>query len=266
MRFRVGARNDRRKDNKKAAFTLAEVLITLAIVGIVAALTIPSLINKCQKIVWAKRAQKEYALLTQAFKRILADNNTTSLSETELWNKFSVDINYYSNGPGWKAFFTEFGKYIKLSLPETFVYEISYINEGHTSSNSNRYYAIYLSDGAEILGYTFKKTPYKQTDEVCTKIKSFGGSMCNSIGYFSIDVNGAKGPNTYGRDIFDFKLSDEGILYPHGGKDYSLFLLQTDLDSNYWYWKNTYNHGDADKRDGNYRTGQLMEEGWKMNY
>nr|MBP7211932.1 type II secretion system protein [bacterium] len=32
--------------NKKSAFTLAEVLITLGIIGVVAAMTIPTLMNK----------------------------------------------------------------------------------------------------------------------------------------------------------------------------------------------------------------------------
>ena len=42
-----GVQND--KSSRKAAFTMAEVLITLGIIGIVAAMTLPSLIGKYQK-------------------------------------------------------------------------------------------------------------------------------------------------------------------------------------------------------------------------
>ena len=54
-RFRVGARND----NKKG-FTLAEVLITLGIIGIVAAMTIPNLIAKNQKRLVETRLKSTY--------------------------------------------------------------------------------------------------------------------------------------------------------------------------------------------------------------
>ena len=50
----------------KAGFTLAEVLITLGIIGIVAAMTIPGLIAKHQKIVTATQLKKAYTTLAQA--------------------------------------------------------------------------------------------------------------------------------------------------------------------------------------------------------
>ncbi len=44
--------------SKKAAFTLAEVLITLGIIGVVAALTMPNLIANYQKKVWTTQFKK----------------------------------------------------------------------------------------------------------------------------------------------------------------------------------------------------------------
>ncbi len=55
--------------NKKFGFTLAEVLITLAIVGVVAALTIPTLIEKHQKKVVEARLKKFYSVMHQAIKK-----------------------------------------------------------------------------------------------------------------------------------------------------------------------------------------------------
>jgi hypothetical protein len=85
--------------------------------------------------------------------------------------------------------------------------------------------------------------------------------MCNYVGDMYIDVNGNKGPNVLGRDVFEFYISDEGVLYPNGGKDYALYNRQTDLASNSFYWKNN----DTSKA-GSLATGRLVEEGWKMNY
>jgi prepilin-type N-terminal cleavage/methylation domain-containing protein len=243
-------------------FTLAEVLITLAIVGIVAALTIPSLINKCQKIVWAKQAQENYAILTQAFKRVLADNNTTSLSETELWSKMH-QYGFDSNDSLEEDFFTELGKYIKISISTSQQQRL--VKSGETEYTTDRHYSIYFPNGAEMLYYYIYKHPYT---EDCAEIKALGGSMCSLIWEFHIDVNGAKGPNEVGRDIFYFVLSDEGVLYPQGGKDFAIFYRLIDLDSNSSYWKNIYTGTNQEnaKKSQSTRTGQLMEEGWKMNY
>jgi prepilin-type N-terminal cleavage/methylation domain-containing protein len=235
-------------------FTLAEVLITLAIVGVVAALTIPSLINKCQKIVWAKQAQKEYAMWTQVFKRILADNNTTSLSETELWSKMH-QYSFDSNCSLEEDFFTEFGKYVKFSI----------INFDPSALSGYPDYNIVLPNGAKTRYFYFYKKALSKGDTVCKKIKALGGNMCNEIGGLDIDINGDKGPNTYGRDIFVFEFSDDGILHPFGGKDYALYDFQTDLATNSRYWKNVFTGKNA-KIDSWYRTGQLVEEGWKMNW
>ena len=48
-------------------FTLAEVLITLGIIGIVAALTIPTLISKYQERVTITRLKESYSMLAQAY-------------------------------------------------------------------------------------------------------------------------------------------------------------------------------------------------------
>jgi len=64
----------RRARGKRAAFTLAEVLITLAIIGVVAAMTIPTLMTNFQKKVTAVKVKKAYAELVQAIKLSQIDN------------------------------------------------------------------------------------------------------------------------------------------------------------------------------------------------
>lgn len=51
------------------AFTLAEVLITLGIIGIVAAMTLPSVINKIQNKDKTARLKKFYSSINQAVNR-----------------------------------------------------------------------------------------------------------------------------------------------------------------------------------------------------
>jgi prepilin-type N-terminal cleavage/methylation domain-containing protein len=56
--------------NTKAAFTLAEILITLAIIGVVAALTIPNLMHAYKKHLIETRLQQTVVTLTDLFKRV----------------------------------------------------------------------------------------------------------------------------------------------------------------------------------------------------
>ena len=70
-------KNRTQNEKKKAAFTLAEVLITLGIIGIVAAMTMPMLIAKYQKLVVETKLQVFYAQVNDAFRRAHADYDGT---------------------------------------------------------------------------------------------------------------------------------------------------------------------------------------------
>lgn len=63
---------------KITAFTLAEVLITLAIIGVVAALTIPTVVQNYQKTQTATRLKKAYATINQAIQMANVDNGPIS--------------------------------------------------------------------------------------------------------------------------------------------------------------------------------------------
>src|SRR5574344_2669193 len=65
------------------AFTLAEVLIVLGIIGIVAALTIPTLMANVQKQQYLTALKKFYSTQTEGFARMLAEENVEKLEDTE---------------------------------------------------------------------------------------------------------------------------------------------------------------------------------------
>lgn len=66
----------------KKAFTLAEVLITLGIIGVVAALTIPTLVNNYRKKQFETGLKKEYSVLLQALDMYKQDNETPLKKKT----------------------------------------------------------------------------------------------------------------------------------------------------------------------------------------
>ena len=59
---------------KKNAFTLAEVLITLGIIGIVAAMTLPTLVQKYEDMVTVTKVKKAYSIFNQAYARAIEAN------------------------------------------------------------------------------------------------------------------------------------------------------------------------------------------------
>ena len=69
-------KQEKQKD-LQTGFTLSEVLITLGIIGIVAAMTLPALINKYQERVLVVSAKRSYAIVTNALMRWNADNDMT---------------------------------------------------------------------------------------------------------------------------------------------------------------------------------------------
>ena len=64
-------------NNKKFAFTLAEVLITLGIIGVVAAMTMPALIQNYRKSVVENKLKSEYSLISNAIRMSEAKNGSS---------------------------------------------------------------------------------------------------------------------------------------------------------------------------------------------
>ena len=58
---------------KKSGFTLAEVLITLGVIGVVAAITIPSLIQKQTERATITKLKKEYSIMSNALMNAISE-------------------------------------------------------------------------------------------------------------------------------------------------------------------------------------------------
>lgn len=118
----------------KRAFTLAEVLITLGIIGVVAAMTMPVLINNYQKKVTAVRLEKFYTIMSQA---VIRWQNEESITPPD----FLFDDDIVRNGNQSKNWFnSSIGKYINQSS----------INN---ISNADSYFDSKFNDGSGFVAY-----------------------------------------------------------------------------------------------------------------
>ena len=78
----------------KNGFTMAEVLVTLGIIGIVASMTMPGLIKKHKRVESETRLKKAYSTISQAFLTAQAsmERQKTGLSGKQAPKKFLKDI------------------------------------------------------------------------------------------------------------------------------------------------------------------------------
>lgn len=196
---------------KKNAFTLAEVLITLGIIGIVAAMTLPTLINKTKGKELEAQYKKAYSIINQAVNRMNAEKGFVAN-----WSSYKACTNEFAD---------EFNKYFLLLLNcgkdkcSTFVDdEHTYLTK-YKTYNGNAGCADCFNDGQFIL-----------SDTMFVSI-----NHCyepNKI-LIAVDVNGVyKKPNRYGHDFFVFQIVDDGKLLPLGVKGTQAPGLGFQLDGN----------------------------------
>lgn len=175
-------------NNYLSAFTLAEVLVTLGVIGIVSAITIPTLVQNYQKKVYVTQLHKITNEIQQAFLKEINDNNAINLKEA---------------GFNTKNFLNKHFKVLELCRKEACL-SVDYKNINGQTIMTGKFgwlngYCAVIASGAEIcidnLGRTHTYNGYSST-----------------YGITFIDVNGAKGPNIIGRDGFFMINWDDGIL------------------------------------------------------
>ena len=108
---------------RRVAFTLAEVLITLGVIGVVAALTMPTLIQNHQEKVLITQDKVAYSVINQALERVRADNefwmdavfnpNNTSLESTEAFAKYFKGAKVLKNQ---KFYHIKYVKNLKIKI------------------------------------------------------------------------------------------------------------------------------------------------------
>src|SRR5574344_2977240 len=253
---------------KRTAFTLAEVLIVLGIIGIVASMTIPTLMNKVAKQEYVTGLRKAYSTQMDGWSRLLADEGVQQLEDTSVFQSITgSDCSpSVANDASCKPFFDGLKKYFRVSVVKAPSYQTYYL-KGTKYADYAGSTVLAFADGSVMSDGYFQKSESRADAARSAQIAAGGGHMYSEQGYFYIDINGFKKPNTKGRDIFSFYLSGDGKLYPYAGKDYSLYLAGIlgytwQNDSN---WCGTAGSTDVSS-NGFGCAARIMDEGWVMNY
>ena len=220
------ADTDRSQKICQTAFTLAEVLITLGVIGIVASMTLPSLIQKQQEKARVVALKKFYSVISQAYEFAVLEHG-----EPDVWGFSFNDSELLLSNLKSQMKFIKFCKNGDKCHPAA---KIAYRNGNRINNNifnpsNNTRYAAVLADGM-IIG-TWVQSPD------CKASYGPGKHLSNVCGEYMIDINGAKNPNRYGDDIFIFNITKYGIV-PVGAQIFDNVYEQNEDENTRFNTKN----------------------------
>lgn len=195
-------------------FTLAEVLLTLAIVGIVAALTIPSLLNSTNDTQIKTSWKKAFNVASQAWQKAIMNNGGSAPGQVN-------PTGDATSSRRWQAFLAE------LNV-------VKFCNTGNAFGNCWAKNGV--KNNSHVGGCTKWQLAEQNDNEAVVTADgmywmNYKGDSNNYWAYIAVDVNGDKAPNEWNKDVFSFALTDDnagwiGVCSDLGGVKNSLDYLK----------------------------------------
>ena len=168
------------------AFTLAEVLITLGIIGVVAEMTIPTLMNNVQSQVFKTGNREAISVLNQVLLQINSQDDG-------LYGKCNSDHICLRNA---------FLPYLKYSKTCDSPNNSNCVPSNYLVSGWENGASVVLNNGFTVVFYDYASNcSYTQSDQAVT-----------SCGEAIIDVNGSKKPNTWGQDLLWVEFTQNNVI------------------------------------------------------
>lgn len=256
------------------AFTLAEVLVTMMVIGVVAAMAIPNLVKNYQKTQYVTLLKKTYTGFNQALARASADKGC--INDLACSGLFADGSNSTKLGQELVPYFHTYkvcgdesgkGCFPEKTWENYDRSDYSPEPSGYYSNDDTSLYKFVTTDGVSIAIESYAKFGGGWAN--CGSSSSTGktGHMTQNCGRVIIDVNGTKMPNVFGRDVYEFYITNgKGpLLYPRGGIDDA---AGSGGDSS--WWKDPASEEPRScypgKVEGLKCGARIMEEGWQMNY
>lgn len=173
----------------KKALTVGELLITMAIIGIIAMLVLPGFLKDYHNKIYTTRIKKVYEMLSDAMNRACVDNNVSYFNQT---------VYAKPNDATKQKEFIE--KYFKVTKKNgTAAFADSY----RTISGTN--------DGTSIAGAVTGGLSKLQGGESLS-INCESSTEC----VIMVDINSTDGPNMGGRDLFRFRIdTSKNVVMSH---------------------------------------------------
>lgn len=181
----------------KRGFTLAEVLIVLATIGVVAALTIPTFVSSSRNQANAAKLSALMSDLENAFTVMITQEDIEDFGEWDSIDEVTNRLpNYFKVDSAEKKMEDYYGSV------EPFLRLDDEVGMG-------AFEYTFLSKNGSLIMFDGEDSSYQLNNGT------------GSLGRVAIDVNGIERPNRYGRDVFLFRLGNDGHLYAFGSANAS---------------------------------------------
>ena len=186
--------------NKKFAMTLAEILITLGIIGFVAAMVIPTLMHDINDNELKTAFRKAYSVASQAWMLAQAEDGPFTAKGGYTGCIFKDGTSVEPNAVDGRAnAFKSKMKVIKTCINANGCWPTDYETKN--------------TDLVDVGGGngTYKPTNFSwiSDDGMCWGFPAYGVDEA----YLVVDTNCKKGPNKIAKDIFSMLLGADGIIY-----------------------------------------------------
>ena len=193
--------------SRKLAFTLAEVLITLGIIGVVAAMTIPNLISHYQKESTATQLKKTYSTIAQAVR--MSESENEEVAGWDMSNKNRIEV-----------FDKYLAPYLKCSKKDINAGDIKYYNPSGTQETG-----LAIMRGGAAVYTLLSGVQLIVNNGVVTGVDPIKGAG-TGMGLI-VDLNGYNTkPNRFGRDTFFLLVTTEKGSILHYSDDGELGTVQ----------------------------------------
>ena len=217
----------------RKGFTLAEVLITLSIIGVVAALTAPALTKNSGQAKIGPSLAKFVNTFETAGGLMMQEQSLTRFVDADAGESISsLPMEELANN--------------MLMAPTTEAYNY-YPPNGGTATTIAAGSAYVLKDGS-IMGVL----PYATVTNLGDK-----GAYKGTIADIIYDINGNAGKNRAGKDVFMFVLDNSGTLVPYGSNTYKYL---------YPSFKTACDADGSTLAAGLACTGAIADNSWKVDY
>ena len=231
-------------------FTLAEVLVTLGIIGVVSAMTVPSLMQNHQRKTYVTQLHKVYNEVQQASLQYMTDKNAINLREAGLTSRSAM-----------LEFLTKYFKVVQQceeGSVRTPCFAPSYKSIDGTDIGDVGSWGsaacITLASGAAIM--IDYPSLYSSTVD---GIKSY-------YGHILIDINGAQGPNIAGRDLFYTNFYDDGSIDEENATPECKKTGVCNGTSLTDIREELFNSKCKSSQYGEGCFGKILNDGWEMTY
>lgn len=240
------------------AFTLAEILIVLGIVGVIAEMTIPTLMHNVEEQTTVIKLKESYSQFNQALLNLTEESNCVSdLMCTGVFDGTGNNNTDTQNIGDAITKYLKTSKNCRMSINEgcgsNVIITIDKSDKTLDTANdsSGGLYRFIAMDGTSYIIMSHANCATNWSNNITGHMKQ----VCAQIW---IDVNGPqKGPSVLGKDVFKFFITNGkgALLYPVGGID----------DGAYLWWKSSNGCSLANPK-GSQCAGRIIENGWKIDY